>query len=155
VRTTDHLVCLAAASILIQGMIAHATTPAGAGGGLAPAERSSAGVHLPTRPAALVFETSEDKQKAGIDYDPASCAVTLRVLVQDPQGALIPHIRRENFVVYENGARQHNADVEVVHGCVSVGLLLQYGGRYHLLNEALATEVPTAAREHWKDAREQ
>jgi hypothetical protein len=55
------------------------------------------------------------------------------MLVQDPSGYFIPNIRRENFVVYENGFRQQNATVEIEHSPVAMGILLEYGGRYQAL----------------------
>jgi VWFA-related protein len=70
--------------------------------------------------------------------------VTLKVRVQDPDGAFIPDIRPDNFAVYQDGVRQSNVTVDVEHAAIRAGLLVEYGGRYHVLNEALATTVPTA-----------
>jgi hypothetical protein len=47
--------------------------------------------------------------------------------------------------VFENGVRQMSASVDVEHAAVSVGLLLEYGGRYQALNETLGTAVSAAA----------
>jgi hypothetical protein len=58
--------------------------------------------------------------------------VTLKLLVQDANGYFVPNLRRENFAVYENGVRQTNATVEVEHSPVSMGLLLEFGGRYRM-----------------------
>ena len=77
---------------------------------------------------------------------PATGMVTIKLLVQEPQGYFIPKIRREHFAVYENGVRQ-NADVEIEHPPVSLALVLEYGGRYPGTNKALAMEVSTAARQ--------
>jgi VWFA-related protein len=67
--------------------------------------------------------------------------VTVKLLVQDPNGYFIPSIRRDNFVVYENGIRQHNATVEIEHAPVTLGLLMEFGGRAQALNRLLGTEV--------------
>jgi VWFA-related protein len=70
--------------------------------------------------------------------------VTLRLVVQDSNGYFIPDIHRENFAVYENEIRQQNATVEIEHAAVCAGVLVEYGGHYHALNEALATTVSMA-----------
>jgi Ca-activated chloride channel family protein len=108
---------------------------------------SAAGqVRIPDRPRTSLFRGEQGKQGAEIHFDPATGMVTIKLLVQDPQGYFIPNIRRENFAVYENGVRQ-NADVEIEHPPVSLALVLEYGGRYPGMNKALAMEVSTAARQ--------
>jgi len=69
------------------------------------------------------------------------------MLVQDPNGYFIPNIRRDNFLVYENGTRQHNATVEIEHAPVSLAVLTEWGGRYQALNKAQAEQVPRAAHQ--------
>jgi len=73
--------------------------------------------------------------------------VTIKLQVEDPNGYFLPNIRRENFVVYEDGVRQENVTVEVEHSPVSVVLLMESGGRYHELNEAVRGEVRQAGRQ--------
>lgn len=102
-------------------------------------------VHVPNWPATALFQGAQGKQRTEIRFDAATDLVTLKMLVQDPNGYFIPSIRRENFVVYENGKRQQNATVEIEHAPVSVGLLLEYGGRYQSLNKAIGDEVARAA----------
>jgi VWFA-related protein len=102
-------------------------------------------VHIPNRPSTPLYQGAQGKQRAEVQFDPATGVVTLKMLVQDPNGYFIPNIRRENFVVYENGARQQNATVEVEHAPVTVGVLLEYGGRYQALNKAIGEEVSRAA----------
>jgi VWFA-related protein len=92
-----------------------------------------------------LFQGAQGNQRTEIRFDPATGLVTLKMLVQDPSGYFIPNIRRENFVVYENAARQQNATVEIEHAPVSVGVLLEYGGRYQALNQAIGEEVSRAA----------
>jgi hypothetical protein len=53
-------------------------------------------------------------------------------------------------VVYENGIRQQNATVEVEHAPVSLGLLIEFGGRTPALNRELGQEVSRAG-EHLVD----
>jgi hypothetical protein len=63
--------------------------------------------------------------------------VTVKLVVQDPHGYFIPNIRRENFAVYENRIRQQNVTVEIEHAAVTIGMLIESGGRYVALNETL------------------
>ena len=108
---------------------------------------SAAGqVRIPDRPGTSLFRGEQGKQWAEIHFDLATGMVTIKLLVQDPQGYFIPNIRREHFAVYENGVRQ-NADVEIEHPPVSLALVLEYGGRYPGMNKALAMEISTAARQ--------
>jgi Ca-activated chloride channel family protein len=71
---------------------------------------------------------------------------TVVVSVQDPQGALIPHLRPENFAVYENGVRQHDVTAEVAHAPITLAVLIEGGGRYLAVNKVLSREVPFLLR---------
>jgi hypothetical protein len=71
----------------------------------------------------------------------------MKLHVEDPNGYFLPNLRRENFVVYEDGVRQKNVTVEIEHAPLSVALLMEFGGRYHELNKALGLEVPLIGRE--------
>src|SRR5260370_24611820 len=104
-------------------------------------------LRIPNRRATQVFEGQQAKQKTEIHFDQATGIVTLKLLVQDPNGYFIPNLRRDNFVVYEDGVRQTNATVEIEHARVSLGLLLEYGGRYQGLNKDLVMEVSKASRQ--------
>jgi VWFA-related protein len=73
--------------------------------------------------------------------------VTMKLLVQDPNSYFIPNIRRENFVVYENGVRQQIAAVDIEHAPVSLGLLMEFGGRTPGLNRLLGQEVSNAGHQ--------
>lgn len=101
-------------------------------------------LHIPNRSPTPLFQGEQGKQRPEIRYDPKTDTVTLKILVQDPNGYFIPNIRRENFAVYEDGVRQQNATVEIEHAPVTLGLLLEYGGRYPSLNRRLAWEVSGA-----------
>jgi VWFA-related protein len=94
-----------------------------------------------------LFTGKQGPQKTEIHYDAATHLVTLKLLVQDPNGYFVPNIRRENFVVYENGVRQQIASVDVEDAPASVGLVLEFGGRYLPLNRLLAVETPRAAQQ--------
>jgi VWFA-related protein len=104
-------------------------------------------VQIPDRASTPLFKGKQGRQKTEIDFDPATHRVTLKLLVQDPNGYFIPNIRRENFVVYENGVRQQNTSVDVEDAPVSAGLLLEWGGRSLPLNRQLGSEVTHAAQQ--------
>jgi VWFA-related protein len=109
---------------------------------------ASAGqIQIPNRPAASLFQGEQGTQKSEIQYDQATGMVTIKMLVQDPNGYFIPNIRRDNFAVYENNVRQQNATVEIDHAPVSLGILMEYGGRYQAINRTLGDDVPRAARQ--------
>jgi hypothetical protein len=108
---------------------------------------TAAQVRIPNRPQTPLFEGHQGKQRTEIHFDPATGTVKLKLLVQDPNGYFIPNIRRNNFVVYENGMRQQNVSVDVEHAPVSIALLMDYGGHYPALNKAFSQEVSGAAHQ--------
>ena len=110
-------------------------------------ERPTSGqIQVPTRPTQPLFKSRQGNQKTEIHFDPATRRVTIKLLVQDPNGYFIPNIRRENFVVYENGVRQQNATVDLEQAPVSLGLLMEFGGRSPGLNRDLGEEVSRACQ---------
>src|ERR1700693_5879448 len=102
-----------------------------------PQPKKAGQIRIPTQAANPLFAGKQGKQKTEISFDPATRMVTLKFLVQDPNGYFIPNIRRDNFVVYENDVRQQIATVEVEHAPVSLGLLMECGGRHPSLNKDL------------------
>ena len=104
-------------------------------------------IEVPNRPASSLFQGEQGKQKSEIHYDQTTGIVTIKMVVQDPNGYFIPNIRRDNFAVYENNVRQPNATVEIDHAPVTLAVLLEYGGRRQALNKALGLEVPRAAHQ--------
>jgi VWFA-related protein len=101
-------------------------------------------IHVPNRPAKPLFAGEQGRQRTEIHYDPQTGLVRVSLVVQDSNGYFIPDIRRANFAVYENGVRQQNATVEIEHAAVCVGILVEYGGHYHALNEVLAATISMA-----------
>jgi Ca-activated chloride channel homolog len=104
-------------------------------------------IHIPNRAPNPLFQGHQGKQKTEIHFDPATGLVTMKLLVQDPSGYFIPNIRRENFAVYENGERQQIETVEIEHPPVSLGLLLEFGGRAPGFNRLLGEQVSNAGRQ--------
>lgn len=141
----NHLACFAAFAVLAS--LALAREVAGSsqeGGRLTTAPALPAQIHVPNRPSRPLFQGEQCQQKTEIHFDPATRVVTIKMLVRDPNGYFIPDIRRENFAVYEDGVRQ-DATVEIEHAAVSVGVLLEHGGRYQSRNDALDQAVSMAA----------
>src|SRR5258708_13957199 len=87
-------------------------------------------LQVPNRPSTALFQGAQGKQRTEIHFDPTTQVVTIKMLVQDPKGYFIPNIRRENFAVYADGVRQENASIEMDHAPISLGGLLENGGRY-------------------------
>src|SRR5260370_28701860 len=70
-----------------------------------PGPANSNQIQIPDRPSKSLFKGKQVKQKTEIYFDPSTGMVTMKLVVQDPQAYFIPNIRRDNFVVYENGMR--------------------------------------------------
>ena len=104
-------------------------------------------VTLPNGPSAPLFTREQGPQRSAIEFASTSRTVTIKLQVEVPNGYFLPNIRRENFVVYEDGVRQENVNVEVEQSPVSVALLMESGGRYHELNEAIRGEVRQVGRQ--------
>jgi VWFA-related protein len=81
-----------------------------------------------------------------IAFDRATRTVTIMLSIEDPEGAFIPNLRPENFVVYENGVKQKQATVDVDHAPVTLSVLLEGGGRYQELNNLLTADIPYVSR---------
>jgi len=94
-------------------------------------------IEVPNRPASSLFQGEQGKQRSEIHYDQTTGVVTIKMVVQDPNGYFIPNIRRDNFAVYENNVRQQNATVEIDHAPVTLAVLLEYGGRRQALNTSV------------------
>jgi hypothetical protein len=85
--------------------------------------------------------------QASADFNPATHEVTVKAHAPAAAWDSTAQIGRHSFVVYEDNFRQPVEDVEVAHTPLSIGVLLENGGRYHALNEAIADNVSRAARE--------
>jgi len=101
-------------------------------------------IEIPSRSSTSLFEGRQGKQKTEIQFEPSTGIVTMKLLVQDPQGYFIPNIRRDNFVVYENGVRQTNLNVEIERAAASLALLVEIGGQFQRANKILGVEVENA-----------
>jgi Ca-activated chloride channel homolog len=112
-----------------------------------PQPKKAGQIRIPTQAATSLFAGKQGKQKTEISFDPATRMVTLKFLVQDPNGYFIPNIRRDNFVVYENDVRQQNVTCEIEHAPVSLLLLLESGGRAPGFNREASQKVTEAAEE--------
>ncbi len=91
---------------------------------------------------------------AAVRFDAATDQVTLTLPVQDRYGNYIPHAHPDNFVVYENGTPQKDITVQIKRSPLELGIVLEYGGRYPTLNEAISSAVSSAARNLLSDITE-
>ena len=107
----------------------------------------SSQVSVPKRPPSTLFKGKQAAQQSEIKFKPATRQVTIKLHVEDPNGYFLPNLHPDNFVVYEDGVRQKNVAVEVEHAPVSIALLMEFGGRYHELNQSLAGQVDEAGRQ--------
>jgi Ca-activated chloride channel homolog len=112
-----------------------------------PPPKKAGQIRIPTQATTPLFAGKQGKQKTEISFDPATRMVTLKFLVQDPNGYFITNIRRDNFVVYENDARQQNVTCEIEHAPASLLLLLEFGGRAPGFNREASQKVTEAAEE--------
>jgi Ca-activated chloride channel family protein len=110
-------------------------------------QQAGESLRIPARPSSPLSSGAQGKQKAEIHFDTSSNTVTMKLLVQDPNGYFIPNLRPENFAVYENGVRQQNVNVQVEHAPVSLGVLMEYGGRAPSLDQILSMDIHRAVRQ--------
>jgi Ca-activated chloride channel family protein len=103
-------------------------------------------VTVPNRSGSSLYKGEQGPQKSEVTFVPLTRTVTIKFQVEDPNGYFLPNIRRDNFAVYEDEVRQKNLTVDVEHAPVTVALLLEYGGRYHELNQSTGREVAEIAR---------
>ncbi len=110
------------------------------------AAASGAGEAAASRPAAPLLREGASSRPAEIAFDAATGMVTIKVSLHDLNGFSVPYLRRDNFAVYENGARLRDVDVEVEHASIALAVLIEMGGRSQQLNKVLASEAPYLAR---------
>ncbi len=108
---------------------------------------SSGEIQVPNRPVNSLFRGRQGKQHTEIHFDRATGVVTMKLLVQDPNGYFIPNLRADNFVVYENGVRQQLASASIERAPVSIGLLLEFASPMPGLGEVLQADISDAAHQ--------
>jgi VWFA-related protein len=112
-----------------------------------PSQPSSGEVQIPHRPVKSLFRGQQGKQHTEIYFDGATGVVTMKLLVQDSNGYFIPNLRADNFIVYENGARQQLASAAIERAPASIGLLLEFANPMPGLGEALQVDISDAAHQ--------
>jgi VWFA-related protein len=141
-ETTSVLTC---AILLVIALGVPAMTQSGQRS--SPSQPSSGEVQIPTRPVKPLFRGQQGKQHTEIYFDQTTGVVTMKLLVQDPNGYFIPNLRADNFVVYENGARQQLTSASIERGPASIGLLLEFASPMPGLGEALQADISDAAHQ--------
>src|SRR5580658_94338 len=104
-------------------------------------------VTVPNRSGSSLYKGEQGPQKSEVTFVPLTRTVTIKFQVEDPNGYFLPNIRPDNFAVYEDEVRQKNLTVDVEHAPVTVALLLEFGGRYHELNQTTGREVTQVCRQ--------
>src|SRR3954447_26756208 len=114
---------------------------------VAAAATATGQVTVPDRPVKPLSSGQPGEPRSpDLAFDPATGTVTMKLSVEDVNGFFIPKLRRNNFAVFEDGVRQHNATVEIEHAPVTLAVLMEMGGRSQQLNKTLASEGPYVAR---------
>lgn len=85
--------------------------------------------------------------QASARFDPDTHQVTVEAEAPPELWHVTPNIGAHGFVVYEDNVRQRLDAVRAIDQPLSVGVLLEHGGRYHAFNEALAAEGSRAVQE--------
>jgi VWFA-related protein len=99
------------------------------------------------QPATAHFQASPLTHSAQVDFAPDSGLVSIKTFLDKSAFPWLTSAHPDDFAVYENGVRQQNVDVTVEHVPMSIGILLEYGGRYHTLNEIRGEKAWTAAQD--------
>jgi hypothetical protein len=131
-------VAIILALLLLRAQAVSQETPVSKAGKPNPQATAPREIQIPNRSPMPLFKGKQGKQKTEINYDPTTRMVTLKLLVQDPSGYFVPNIRRDNFVVYENGVRQQIVTAEVEHAPVTLAVLLEFGGHAPSFNRELS-----------------
>lgn len=104
-------------------------------------------VTVPDRPSKPLFRGQQGERRSSeIAFNAPTNTVTVKLPVEDVNGFFIPNLRRNNFVVYEDGVRQKNVTVEVEHAPITLAVLMEMGGRSQQLNKMLANETSSVLR---------
>ncbi len=85
--------------------------------------------------------------QANAQFDPTTHQVTVVAPAPAALWNATPDIGAHSFVVYEDRVREKLEDVKVIDTPLSIGVLLEHGGRYHALNDALAEAGSHAIQE--------
>ncbi len=102
---------------------------------------------LTASPATARLQESPLTHSAQVDFASDSGLVSIKTFVDQSAFPSLTSAHPDNFVVYENGVRQNDVNVAVEHAPISIGILLEYGGRYHTLNEIRGEKAWNAAKE--------
>ena len=137
---------LAGLLMFVATLLTWAAEPVGQDTGSSTQTERSTQVTVPDRPSNPLFKGEQGAQASEIKFIPVTRQVTIKLHVEDPNGYFLPNLRPDNFAVYEDGVRQKDVSVEAEHAPVIVALLMEFGGRYHELNTALAREEDDAGR---------
>ena len=81
-----------------------------------------------------------------ITFDPTTATVRVVLSVDDIPQLSIPHVRPNDFAIFEDGRRQEDASIDVEHSSLTLAVLVEMGGRSAQLNRVLAVDGGYTAR---------
>lgn len=132
-RIAPRLTLVSCAGLLLMSPLALAGVPPAAAAASAPDEASQ-----------TCGQAAADPAELQIRYNPASRLVTLTLPETDARGERLAALRPDSFAVYEDGVRAHDLNVEIKRAPLTLGILLEHGGRFATLNEAIDDAVSQA-----------
>ncbi len=109
--------------------------------------QTAAGMAAPSGHAEDSAQGNSAFFQARAEFDPDTHLVAVKARAPVSAWDFTTDIGPQSFVVYENQVRQPVEDVQIEHTPLSIGVLLENGGRFHALNEAIAENVSRAANE--------
>jgi VWFA-related protein len=81
-----------------------------------------------------------------VAFDSTRGQVTVRVAPRHLDGVKVPFPLRERLTVLENGVRQPGVSVDVEHSPITLGVLIENGGRSHQLSESISSDTSMLIR---------
>ena len=94
-----------------------------------------------TKPGPSARPGVANAQGVEVEFDSTRGQVTVRVSPRNLDGVTIPFPLREGLTVLENGVRQPGVSVVVEHSPITLGVLIENGGRSHQLNDWVSTDA--------------
>lgn len=99
-----------------------------------------------TKPGPSARPGVANAQGVEVEFDSTRGQVTVRVSPRNLDGVTIPFPLRERLTVLENGVRQPGVSVVVEHSPITLGVLIEHGGRSHQLNDWVSTDASMLLR---------
>lgn len=89
---------------------------------------------------------ADSSQRLEVAFDSTRGQVIVRVSPRHLDGVKVPFPLRDGLTVLENGVRQPGVSVNVEHSPITLGVLIENGGRSHQLNESVTSDASMLLR---------